>query len=224
MGYKRSNFVDMDWWDSCTTATSPVLCEKLPVFVGVDASVKRDSTALVVCAWQDGKVRVVRHRIFQPTPEEELDFEHSIVKTLQEWNANYSIRSVLFDPYQMVSTAQRLRSLGLPMKEFPQTPANLTEATTALYDVVKGRNLIVYPDPDLRLAISRAVAIESARGWRITKEKASHKIDVVVALAQAVLCTMQEGPKAFDWAELRSAWRLMQSQGPSFAEQLKRNF
>lgn len=110
------------------------------------------------------------------------------------------------------------------MKEFPQTPANLTEASSALYDVIKGRNLVVYPDPDLRLAISRAVAIESARGWRIAKEKASHKIDVVVALAQSVLCAIQDGPKAFDWAELRSALSLMQSRGPSLSAQLRRYY
>jgi hypothetical protein len=37
----------------------------------------------------------------------------------------------------------------------------------------------------MRLAISRAVAIETPRGWKISKEKQSHKIDVVVALAMA---------------------------------------
>jgi phage terminase large subunit-like protein len=33
--------------------------------------------------------------------------------------------------------------------------------------------------------LSRAVALETSRGWRITKEKQAHKIDVVVALAMA---------------------------------------
>jgi phage terminase large subunit-like protein len=41
------------------------------------------------------------------------------------------------------------------------------------------------PDAGIRLAISRAIALETPRGWRITKEKQSHKIDVVVALAMA---------------------------------------
>ena len=31
------------------------------------------------------------------------------------------------------------------MVKFPQTMANLTEATTNLYDIIKGRNLIVLP-------------------------------------------------------------------------------
>jgi hypothetical protein len=35
--------------------------------------------------------------------------------------------------------------------------------------------------------MSRAVALETTRGWHIAKEKASHKIDVVVALAMAAV-------------------------------------
>ena len=49
------------------------------------------------------------------------------------------------------------------MEEFPQTSGS-----------------IAYPDAAMRLAISRAVAVETSRGWRISKEKQSHKIDVVV--------------------------------------------
>jgi hypothetical protein len=73
------------------------------------------------------------------------------------------------------------------MVEFPQSVPNLTEASTNLYEIIKGRNLTCYADDDIRLSISRAVAIETSRGWRIAKEKQSHKIDVVVALAQAAL-------------------------------------
>jgi hypothetical protein len=41
--------------------------------------------------------------------------------------------------------------------------------------------------------MQRSVAVENARGWRIAKEKSSHKIDVVVALAQAALGAVQKG-------------------------------
>ena len=73
------------------------------------------------------------------------------------------------------------------MVEFPQSVPNLTEASSNLYELIKGRNLVAYPDAEIRLSMSRAVAIETSRGWRITKEKQSHKIDVVVAMAQAAL-------------------------------------
>jgi hypothetical protein len=47
------------------------------------------------------------------------------------------------------------------------------------------------PDADLRLAISRAVAIETPRGWRIGKDKQTHKIDIVIALAMAAHAAVQ---------------------------------
>ncbi|GFP21929.1 hypothetical protein HKBW3S06_01155, partial [Candidatus Hakubella thermalkaliphila] len=60
---------------------------------------------------------------------------------------------------------------------------NKIKASTNLFELIRDRSLQVYPDENLRLAILRSVAIETARGWRITKEKTGHKIDVVVALA-----------------------------------------
>ena len=77
------------------------------------------------------------------------------------------------------------------MVEFPQSAPNLTEASTNLYDLIKGRNLVVYPDEYFRRAIHQAAALETSRGWRIAKEKQVHKIDVVVALAQAALGAVQ---------------------------------
>jgi hypothetical protein len=79
------------------------------------------------------------------------------------------------------------------MAEFAQSVPNLTEASSNLYELIKGRNLAVYPDAEMRLAVSRCVALETSRGWRITKDKVSHKIEVVVALAMAALAAVQGG-------------------------------
>ena len=35
------------------------------------------------------------------------------------------------------------------MQEFPQSPGNMTEASQHLYELVRGRNLITYPDADI---------------------------------------------------------------------------
>jgi len=187
----ESEFVDPAWWDACVIPSlSPAVCNPdLLIWVGVDASVKKDSTAIVGCGWNESekRVRLVWHRIFQPTKEAPLDFEATIEETLLDLNRRFNLREVRYDPYQMVGSAQRLQKAGLPMVEFPQTVGNLTEASSNLYDLIKGKNLLVYPDDAMRLAVNRAVALETSRGWRIAKEKASHKIDVVVALAQAAL-------------------------------------
>jgi phage terminase large subunit-like protein len=163
--------------------------------VGVDASVKRDSTAIVACTYDRtaNKVRLVWHRIFQPSVADPLDFEATIENTLMEMRTRFRVREVRYDPYQMQAVAQRLLKRGVPMVEFPQSPANLTEASQNLYELIKGRNLIAYADGDIRLAVQRAVAVETPRGWRIAKEKQAHKIDVVIALGMAALGTVQNG-------------------------------
>lgn len=193
----ESSFVDMDWWDACIDADArPMVSDlALRVWVGLDASVKRDSTAIVVCTWdaEQKKVRVVWHRIFQPSPDDPLDFEATVEATLRSLRGRFSLQAVFYDPYQMKAVAQRLLRAAIPMREFPQTTGNLTEASTGLYELIKGRNLIAYPDDVMRLAVQRSVAVETSRGWRIAKEKASHKIDVVVALAMAALAAVQSG-------------------------------
>jgi hypothetical protein len=190
----------MEWFDACVDdELHPLLTDpRLSVWVGVDASIKRDSTAIVACAFAEGKVRVMWHRIFQPSPEDPLDFEATIEKTLLELRRRFYVREVRYDPYQLVAVAQRLAS-RLPMVEFPQSVPYLTESSTNLYELLKGRNLAVYRDDEVRLAISRAVALETTRGWRIAKEKASHKIDVVVTLAMAALGAVQQGQVSDKW-------------------------
>jgi phage terminase large subunit-like protein len=196
----ESTFIDMEHWDACLDpdAQPMVYDPALPVWIGVDASVKHDSTAIVVVTWDQAtqKVRLVWHRVFQPSPTEPLDFEAAIEGTITDLAQRFKIRKCLFDPWQMQSSAQRLARAGIPIEEFPQSVPNLTAASQNLYELITGRNLFAYPDPAMRLAVSRAVAIESSRGWRITKEKQSHKIDVVVALAMAAHAAVKMGARA----------------------------
>jgi len=185
----ESSFIDMVEWDACVDPdATPVLQDRnLPVWIGVDASVKHDSTAIAVVTFdrQAQRVILVGHRIFQPSKKEPLDFDATIVRTVRDFMKRFGVRGVFYDPFQMAAVAQRLQAAGVPMREFPQTVGNLTEIASNLFELVKSRALVAYPDADMRLAISRAVAVETGRGWRISKEKQAHKIDIVVALAMA---------------------------------------
>jgi hypothetical protein len=202
----ESSFIELDWWDACVDpAATPLLVQRsLPVTVGIDASVKRDSTAIVATHWdrKRQKVVLITHRIFQPTPTDLLDFEATVETTVLELHQRFKVRQVLYDPYQMAAVSQRLQRAGVKMVEYPQSSPNLTASSQNLYEIIKGRNLVAYPDPALRLALSRALAIESSRGWRIAKDKQAHKIDVVVALAMAALAAIQKQSRydsSFDW-------------------------
>jgi hypothetical protein len=185
----ESSFVSMAVWDRCVDPSfkPEVTNAALPVWVGVDASLKHDSTAIVAVSWDKSheQVRLVFHRVFQPSPTEPLDFEAAVETTLRDLHKRFRVRQILFDPWQMQATAQRLARDRLPIEEFPQSPSNLTAASQNLYELITGGNLLVYPDAVLRLAISRAVAVETPRGWRISKTTQAHKIDIVIALGMA---------------------------------------
>ncbi|MCH8112000.1 MAG: hypothetical protein IH905_08625 [Proteobacteria bacterium] len=56
----------------------------------------------------------------------------------------------------------------------------------------------------MTLSVRRAIAIATTRGWRIAKEKISHKIDVVVALGMAAIGAVQGGQRPQPTPQIRS--------------------
>lgn len=204
----ESCFIDMSAWDKCINqhlGFAPA-DNGLAIYVGVDVGFKYDQTAIVAVTYDQAakQVRLVFHRVSQPSPLDPLDFESTIERTLIELRDRFAVCKVLFDPWQMQATAQRLRNHGLPIEEFPQSPANLTAASQNLFELIQSQNLMVYADDAMRLAVSRAIAKETSRGWRISKETQSHKVDVVVALAMA--CHAAVGGKAEDFYDYSMRW------------------
>ena len=190
----ESQFVNMTDWDACVQPTLAPLQQdrKTNIWIGVDASVKRDSTALVAVTY-DTKTKVVRlvqHKVFTPTPGDPIDFAQ-IESTLFDWSKRFRVRKIWFDPFQMVGTAQRLEKAHIAIEPYAQTLPNLTAVTSNLFDLIQSRSLILYPDSAMRLAVSRAIIVKSSRGWRLDKMKQSHKIDVVVALSMACLAAIR---------------------------------
>jgi phage terminase large subunit-like protein len=221
----ESSFVTIDKWDACVDqAATPLISDPdLPIWVGIDASIKHDSTAIVAVTWDQiaQRVRLVSHRVFQPSPDDPLDFEATIEETVLALASRFNLRKAIFDPYQMQSSAQRLANAGIRIEEFPQSSGNLTLASQNLFDLIEGRNLAVYPDDAMRLAVGRCVAIEGSRGWRIAKEKQSHKIDVVIALAQACWAAISMGASA---DRKRLSWTVIDGQGRVFSTSTKSQY
>jgi hypothetical protein len=61
--------------------------------VGVDASVKRDSTAVVAVTFdvKSQRLRLIAHRVFQPTSAQPLDFEATVEATVKEYCKRFGI-------------------------------------------------------------------------------------------------------------------------------------
>ncbi len=185
------SFIDLAWWDACQDKSLTPLMERGShlLSVGIDAAIKHDSAAVVATYFDDETKKIVlaKHRIWIPTRIEPIDLDATIGEYLQDLYAHYNLYACLFDPWQMQSLATRLAQHGLPMREYPQTVSNLTAIGQNLYELIKHSNLRTYPDDQCRRQVSKAIATETPRGWRISKEKQSSKIDFVVALAMSAL-------------------------------------
>jgi phage terminase large subunit-like protein len=195
-------FITAEEWDACVeTGWRPLGPNEdteppLRLSVGVDAATKHDCAAVVAVAHDGDKVRLVCHRIWTPRFGKTLDLEQTIERYLRHLRKHYRVASIQYDPYQMAAIAERLRGEGFPIHELPQTSANLTGAAQNLYELVQGRTLALYPDKELRRHALNAVAFETARGWRLAKEKSSSKIDGLAALSFACLDAIERRPPA----------------------------
>jgi Phage Terminase len=192
----ESQFINLEDWDRCVDPDlRPTLAATdLPVFGGLDCSVRGDHTALALCTYDSRHklVQVVNHRVFKP---QGADISFAAVEELvNEVASRFDLRACYYDPFQAESMAQRLRSAGVKMVAFPQTPANLEAAASNLLTLVSERNLVAYRSDELRTAIGNCRSIETIRGFRISKIVGSRKIDLAAALSFAALAAVKEGP------------------------------
>lgn len=198
----ESRFIEAAQWDALVEpGLTPLLPTKgVRLCVGVDAAHRRDSTAVVAVSREEGGLIVLRqHRIWRPTEGHPVLPEETAVPYLRQLAREYDVAAVYYDPHHFESAGVKLGREGLPAVAFEQTPDNLTRAGSALFDAITAGTLRVYNAPDLRVHVLNAVAVESARGWRLAKEKASRKVDAAVALAMAVEASRHYSGSPPDW-------------------------
>jgi hypothetical protein len=186
-------FITPEMWDPNVDAKHhPSITSREPLYVGIDAGIKHDNAARVAVKWDDQgeKLILVSHRIWKPTPSQPLDLENTVEEDLRTLNDQNDVVEVLCDPYQLHRSITTLHAAGIPIREFPQTMANLTLMGQTLFDLLTGQNLELYQSDEMRQQALSTVAVENPRGWRIAKEKASKKIDAIVALAMACVAAM----------------------------------
>jgi len=72
------------------------------------------------------------------------------------------LQQVLFDPFQLASVMQRLARERMPVEEYAQTVPALTATTSNLFDLISARQLVLYADAGMRLAIRTAGGASAA--------------------------------------------------------------
>ena len=167
------------------------------VWVGVDAGIKHDATALVGCTWNDERKRpeLCYLRVWHPERmhqyEAGIDLTETVGAELLRLHQRYKLQAVGYDPYQMASVSVMLQRAGVEVREIPQG-AQRTACDQALFDAFMSGRLALYDEPQLRAAVQVATSKETERGLRLHKAEGD---DAVVALSMATWLATVEGNK-----------------------------
>ena len=188
----ESAFVTTEQWEACLSLDVHPLQpgEDTQLFYGADASQKHDYTALIGCAKGDyTDVRFIKvwkpkrtgKGLFKIQP---IDLEETIGAELMELHKARQVKAVCYDPWQLATVARQWQRAGIKTIEMPQT-AQRVESDTALYNAIISGSIRHYKNADLDEAVRNAIIQETPRGMRIAKEKATNKIDALIALSMA---------------------------------------
>jgi phage terminase large subunit-like protein len=184
-----STFVELSQWDACCDPDlRPLSADRsLDVWAGLDLGLRHDATPMVVVARDGERIILVDHKIFVPEKGETLDIATTAEQAIRALAARFRVAGVAFDPWMSIDLAQRLRKAEINMVEMTQTATNQGPMANQLIDLIRQKRLAMYPNKELRLAVSKTVIIESARGYRLGKTKGSDRVDPIVALSMACL-------------------------------------
>jgi phage terminase large subunit-like protein len=201
-------------WDECANDAGEI-APGAEVVLGFDGSFNNDSTALVVVSCPQGEddkpyVDVVAAWEKPSDAGNEwsvpiFDVEDEIRKACRRWQ----VREIVCDPFRWARTYQILEAEGLPIVEFPQSPARMVPATQRFYEAVLNKTVEHSGDPRLARHLSNCVLRTDSRGSRLSKDAkgSPRKIDLAVSAVMALERACQEPeaepiPQFFSWADL----------------------
>lgn len=173
-----------DQWAACSGP--PELDPEAPCVVAVDASLRRDHTAVVLDQYRDGVHHVLLYT-FRPEDDPAGIVDHDAVAALiRDLCAQYHVRRAVCDRAYFLRSMRELAAEGLPIEDFAQTHQNMARACQRLYDAVSGGRLRHGGDAVLTEHVLGAAAKETPFGWRLVKAEEDRRIDAAIALAMAV--------------------------------------
>jgi phage terminase large subunit-like protein len=181
-------------WDACSV--SDEIPDGTDVVLSLDGSFNNDSTALIVATVEAEPLLDVAGLWEKPRESDPSwrvpisDVEDAIRAACRRWN----VREVAFDPFRWARTMQALTDEGLPIVEYPQSPARMVPATQRFYEAVLNRTLRQSGNPALARHVGNCMVKVDQRGSRLTKEtkNSPRKIDAAVAAVMAVDRAVQQ--------------------------------
>lgn len=173
-----------DQWAACSAP--PELDGESTTVLAVDASLRRDHTAVVLDQYRDGVHNVALYT-FAPEDDPAGVVDHDAVAALiRDLCGQYRVVRAVCDRAYFLRSMRELAAEGLPIEDFAQTNQQMARACQRLYDAVAAGRLRHGGDAVLAEHVLGAAMRETPFGWRLVKAEESRRIDAAIALAMAV--------------------------------------
>lgn len=119
-----------------------------------------------------------------------------VIKDLKDWSERFDLQAVSYDRYLITKFEEVMSEMGveLPLIEHPQgfnrrqdTPLWMPKSIETLEELILERRIRIFISPALRAAAAGATFVRSPADLRrFAKDKATQRIDLIVAAAMAV--------------------------------------
>lgn len=200
-------------WDAC--GRPPDIPDGAPVWLGIDASLRRDTFAVAWVWVEEGggwtetpegvqiPANIAHAQVRRFVPHKDGDYiDPNEVRTfVLGLAAQHPIIDVAYDPAYMQMLAADLADRGLPMNPYSQSPENMTRAAEVLFRLVIDGRLRHGNDAILNEQMAAVAVRETDRGVRISKQKSGLPIDAAVAVAMALERALGQETAPGDFAE-----------------------
>ena len=218
-----SPFISRDVWQSC--GGQVLEFTDTPVYAGLDLSARTDLTALVVIGRINGVWHTkpyfwtpeiglldrakrdrqpyhtwVKQGYLQTTPGATVDYEyvaHDISVILSELN----VQSIAYDRWRIDLLRREFDKIGLelPLLEFGQGFKDMSGAIDALEAELLNSRVAHGNNPVLTMCAANAIISKDPAGNRkLNKQKATGRIDGLVAMAMAFGATLNDSGSEID--------------------------
>ncbi len=215
-GAGTESFVDIKYLQNCRI--NKIDWAGREVYVGVDLSMSNDNTAVAICAEEDGKILadvvsfIPEGRIEEKNKFEKLDYRRFIAKgkciacgnkTIDygavedfvfkiEKKYSVTVRAIGFDRYNAISSAQKWNQ-AYNTVEIRQHSDTLHPPTKLLYEKITDGEFEYEKNTLLEINFENArCTYDTNMNRYVTKKKSCGKVDMVVALINAVYLLQQD--------------------------------
>jgi len=178
----QESWLPVGTWEQCVSHTHE-LDPELPVWVGIDMALKRDTIAVCIAQPQSDRV-VLKAKIWNPEIEG-IDIA-GVEAHLRELHNTYEVREFVYDPAFFERSAEALSDEGMNLVTFPQTASRMVPACGNAYEMIVAKKVAHDGSPTFTDQVLSAAQRMSDKGWTLSKGKSKRKIDACIAMVMAL--------------------------------------